>query len=471
MFYGWWNPIYVPLLLVSILVNFGLSANIRYLASNNRASWANCCLALAISLNIAALGYFKYAKFVLSNWMNLFDLPGSVDDITLPLGISFFTFTQIAYLIDTRRGTTRKTRLLDYTLFVTYFPHLLAGPILHHHEMMPQIRNCAAKPMEWKNMAVGLTVFFIGLYKKLVLADGVAVFVGPTFDSAATGLALNFADAWGSALAYSLQIYLDFSGYSDMAIGLSCLFGIALPINFNSPYKAKNIIDFWRRWHISLSRFLRDYIYIPLGGNRHGAVRRYTNLGLTMLIGGFWHGANWTFLVWGALHGIFLIVNTLWISVCRSSDFQFQSTFVWRVLARLLTLLAVIIAWVFFRATTLGAAMSMLEAMSGVNADAFASIHLTLVDLVLLQASELVIWVMSLFVFCLVLPNTQEIMSRYRPGLTSTGYNTAAMGSTCLRWKWNASPGALLLISAIALHCFYKLLFVNSMSEFLYFNF
>jgi D-alanyl-lipoteichoic acid acyltransferase DltB (MBOAT superfamily) len=259
--------------------------------------------------------------------------------IVLPIGISFYTFTQIAYVVDTLQGKVTERSVLSYLLFVTYFPHLVAGPVLHHAEMMPQFRVRENLAPRAENLARGLTFLVAGLFKKVVLADGCAPIANAAFAGASAGLTPG--DAWLGAIAYSLQIYFDFSGYSDMAVGISLLFNIDLPVNFHSPYRARSVVDFWRRWHMTLSRFLRDYLYIPLGGNRKGPLRRHANLLATMLLGGLWHGANWTFVVWGGLHGLYLVVNHLW-----RQHFGRQGPPVPAVSALywLLTLLAVVVA-------------------------------------------------------------------------------------------------------------------------------
>src|SRR5262249_37293646 len=274
-------------------------------------------------------------------------------EVTLPLGISFFTFTQVAYLADVAYGHAYERNFAKYVLFVTYFPHLIAGPIMHHREMMPQF-DTAMPRLSSDRLAIGLTVFSIGLFKKVVIADFLATIADPVFAAAAKG-AVSGADAWGGTLAYSLQIYFDFSGYCDMAIGMSYLFGIVLPFNFDAPYKAQSIAEFWHRWHITLSRFLRDYLYIPLGGNRHGEARRNWNLAVTMLIGGLWHGAGWTFVIWGGLHGLFLIVNHSWLKLTARVPMlaRASETIVYYALSLALTQLCVALAWVFFRAESL----------------------------------------------------------------------------------------------------------------------
>src|SRR4029078_9582961 len=250
--------------------------------------------------------------FIIETTNTIFNLQNSNVDIILPLAISFFTFQQIDYLADLYQNKAYVPSLLKYFLFNTFFPQLIAGPIVHHGEIIPQFENKKIFQLNARNLAIGFTIFFMGLFKKVAIADNIAPIANQVFHLANIGVTPTFWEAWTGAFIYSFQLYFDFSGYSDMAIGLACLFGISLPINFNSPYKATNIIDFWRRWHITLSRFLRDYLYIPLGGHRLGSGRRYANLVITMLLGGLWHGASWTFVVWGGLHGVYLMINHGW---------------------------------------------------------------------------------------------------------------------------------------------------------------
>ena len=305
-FYAWWNPAFLPLLLASIACNYLVGLR---LARPVIAAWSRkTVLALSITANLGLLAYFKYANFLLDN-LNLVIGTDYRLDLVLPLGISFFTFTQIAFLVDAYQGKAKEYHPVDYCLFVTFFPHLIAGPVLHHQEMMPQFARAETYRPNPENIAVGIAIFSIGLVKKVLIADAMAAHATPVFEAAEQGATLSFFTAWEGALAYTFQLYFDFSGYSDMAIGLARLFGITLPANFDSPYRAVNIIDFWRRWHMTLSRFLRDYLYIRLGGNRKGPVRRYMNLFVTMLLGGLWHGAGWTYVVWGGLHGCYLIAN------------------------------------------------------------------------------------------------------------------------------------------------------------------
>jgi D-alanyl-lipoteichoic acid acyltransferase DltB (MBOAT superfamily) len=355
--YGSWDYRYLPLLLLSIVFNYtaGVVIGTRSGALRKRV------LILAVSANLLLLGYFKYADFFLLSAKSLTGLPLDVWGIVLPIGISFFTFTQIAFLVDTYQGKVREYKFVHYLLFVTYFPHLIAGPILHHAVMLPQFAASGFGRLGARDLQAGLAIFAVGLAKKVLLADQAAEFVGPVFDAAADPR-LSSQDAWVGALAYTFQIYFDFSGYSDMAIGLARMMGVTLPENFRSPYKASNIIEFWRRWHISLSNFLRDYLYVPLGGNRKGLARRYGNVFITMLLGGLWHGASWTFVLWGGLHGLFLVINHGWRHLSRRTGYGIPAPIAW-----LLTMLAVVGAWVFFRASSTEAAVALLRCMLGLQ--------------------------------------------------------------------------------------------------------
>jgi alginate O-acetyltransferase complex protein AlgI len=306
------------LLAFSVLVNF-LGGNL--IASSKKRKKQNILLAMLIVLNLLILIYYKYLNFLLS----LFDADLFKEHIQspLPVGISFFTFTQIAYLVDVHRSQSHETNFFRYGLFVSYFPHLVAGPLLSAQRILPQLRNSKLFSWKWDDIAIGLTIFIFGLFKKVFIADGIQEkFLLSDLNSVIwklkNGFDINAIEAWVDTLAYTLRIYFDFSGYSDMAIGLSLLFGIRIPINFASPYKAASIIDFWRRWHISLSNFLRDYVYISLGGSRKGEFRRYLNITLTMVLGGVWHGAGWTFIVWGALHAFFLCINHAWRGLLKN---------------------------------------------------------------------------------------------------------------------------------------------------------
>mgnify|MGYP000529989612 CR=1 FL=1 len=355
-FYSWWNIAYLPLILSSMLFNYVIGnilskSNKENKTKNNLSK--KSVLIFGIICNLVLLGYFKYADFFIENFNLISDSNINLLNLLLPLAISFFTFQQIAYLVDSYRSETKEYDFLNYALFVTFFPQLIAGPIVHHKEMMPQFANVRNKVKNYKNIATGLFIFSMGLFKKVVIADTFSVWANKGFDVAQT---LNLFEAWATSLSYTFQLYFDFSGYTDMAIGIALLFNIKLPINFNSPYKALNIQDFWRRWHMTLSRFLRDYVYIPLGGSKGGNFRTYTNLMATFILGGFWHGAGWTFLFWGFLHGVALSIHRVWHSI----GFK-----MWTWLAWLITFNFVNIAWVFFRAKEWDDATKVLSGMFG----------------------------------------------------------------------------------------------------------
>jgi len=482
-FYGWWNPKYLILLVISIAVNYEIGIRILRRIANGSVAAAKKYLIAGIAFNLALLGYFKYASFVLQNFNHLFS-HNSVIAVTLPLGISFFTFTQIAFLADAYRGRiTKKPGRIHYSLFVTYFPHLIAGPILHHNEMIPQFERKATYLFRYENIAVGATIFFIGLFKKVILADGIAVHVDRIFDAATLNSKITLLEAWSGAVSYGLQLYFDFSGYSDMAIGVSRMFGISLPINFFSPYKSSSIIEFWQRWHMTLSRFLRDYLYIPLGGNQKGSTRRYANLFVTMLLGGLWHGAGWTFVVWGGLHGTYLIVNHSWRSLQKyiGRDLRRQRKgLLTNAAAALLTFIAVTFAWVFFRAKDMSAALVMISGMLGDNGTGLSESFLaefgavggwlwahgigttSAADNHLVSAAT-ILWIGALMVLVWFAPNTQQIMSRYEPLLN--GPDNVRLSSRII---WTPSIGAAVVICAIALVAIANL---STRSVFLYFQF
>jgi D-alanyl-lipoteichoic acid acyltransferase DltB (MBOAT superfamily) len=360
-FYAWWEIRDTVLLVGSITGNFWMAKLIRRHRSLP-------LLSLTVAANLVLLGWFKYAGFFAQELSSA--LGTELPDLSarLPLGISFFTFHQITYLVSSYRDETPRHTGAEYALFVNFLPQLIAGPIVVARTLLPQISDRALLRFTWTTTAYGLSLFAIGLAKKVLLADSVAPFATPVFDAFAARGSLSLLEAWTGALAYTLQLYFDFSGYSDMALGLALLFGIRLPVNFDSPYKATSIIDFWRRWHISLSSFLRNYLYIPLGGNRHGAVRRYANLMIVMTLGGLWHGAGWTFILWGCLHGIFLIVNHGWRALVDARGLnEFAASRGWRFVAWAITLLSVCVAWVFFRANNLPAALEMLKTMAGMH--------------------------------------------------------------------------------------------------------
>jgi alginate O-acetyltransferase complex protein AlgI len=307
-FYAWWNPPFVLLLAGSIGGNYAFGQRILRLAQADRARAARRWLIGGIVADLALLGWFKYADFALH--IVLPDAPAL--HRFLPLAISFFTFQQIMFLADSARRERPDTGWLPYAAFVGFFPHLIAGQIVRPAEILPQLGAATLARPDGEALSAGTMLFLLGLVKKLVLADTFGAFADVGFDAARDGAALTLFEAWYATLAYALQIYFDFSGYSDMAIGLARLCNVRFPLNFDSPYQASSIAEFWRRWHITLGRFLRDYVYIPLGGSRAGERRRMVNLMATMLLGGLWHGAAWSDVLWGALHGLFLVIHAQW---------------------------------------------------------------------------------------------------------------------------------------------------------------
>ncbi len=355
-FYAYWNPAYLGLILVSIAFNFTIGGSIARRAAQDRG---RTLMLLGVGANLALLGYFKYANFFADSVNAVAGTSWQFEKLLLPLAISFFTFQQIAYLVDAWKNAQRDDSFLHYCLFVTFFPQLIAGPIVHHKEMMPQFDDVRRFIPRADNFAIGLSIFLIGLAKKVLIADALALYANPVFRAADAGLDVSMIEAWGGVLAYTFQLYFDFSGYSDMAIGLARLFGIHLPLNFLSPYQSTSIIDFWRRWNMTLSRFLRDYLYIPLGGNRRGTMRRSVNVMVTMLLGGLWHGAGWNFVVWGGLHGVYILINQGWRWLFPNAGGGCISS----VIAWAVTFAGVTVAWVFFRANTFMGAWSLLGAM------------------------------------------------------------------------------------------------------------
>lgn len=480
-FYGWWNPIYLLLLGLSVLINYSLGLAIGRGFETRGEVAARPLLWLGVALNLGLIGYFKYAGFIAGNVNGLIGTHLDAGGIVLPLAISFFTFQQIAYLADVRQGQPAERDFWRYSLFVVFFPQLIAGPIVHHREMLPQFALERTFTPRAENLAVGITIFAIGLFKKVVIADNLATVASPVFAAAEEGAPLDFIDAWRGAFAYSLQLYFDFSGYSDMAIGIARMFGIQLPLNFNAPYRATSIIDFWRRWHMTLSRFLRDYLYIPLGGSRKGPTRRYVNLMITMLLGGLWHGAGWTFVVWGGLHGLMLVVNHLWRRV-----FPWRLETWWSLAcARLVTFLAVTVAWIFFRAETFGGAVTVFKGMMnlpyslephlGPLAEMLVALGFRFDGSHISFEDELsVAWLAFWIVFLWVMPTTQELMRNFNPAFGFKGgpptpvlsIRALMRAQAALVWRPNAIwAGATAVIMLVT---FFSL---SRVSEFLYFQF
>lgn len=434
VFYGWWNPAYLPLLIGSILFNYGCGQAIG--KADRKRFW----LILGITGNIALLGWFKYTDFVLS----LVDAPAL--GWVLPLAISFFTFQQIDYLVDRYRGDAAQTSLLDYALFVTFFPQLIAGPIVQHRDILGSFQK-PKRTVSTRQIATGVFLFVIGLTKKVALADTFALYANKGYDSIPT---LSTLEAWITSYAYTFQLYFDFSGYCDMALGLGLLFGVTLPLNFSSPYKADTIQAFWKQWHMTLNRFLTKHIYIPLGGSRYGVGRTLLHIFIVFAISGIWHGAGWTFILWGCLHGLAVIVQRLWGK---------QGWRLPRFLRWFLTFQFVHLAWVYFRADSVSSAHALFQRMfsfssgsgpgggTGMLFDSYAytlrSVTFSLGDtgviIGIFLLASIVVWGM---------PNAHQWRERFRP-----------------------TPWFAVMTVALLLFTLGVLFFQSTNSTFLYFNF
>jgi alginate O-acetyltransferase complex protein AlgI len=446
-FYGWWSIHAVPLILGSACVNYYFGKQLTPF-DNPNARTRKVYLCAALIANLALLGFFKYADFFIANANLALDVFHEKQinalHVVLPIGISFYTFTQIAFLVDCWQGKVRERNFTHYLLFVTYFPHLIAGPVLHHSQMMPQFAKPETYRLNFDKLAIGITVFTIGLAKKLLIADPLGEHADALFSLVGAGSTPQFFASWFGVLAYTFQIYFDFSGYTDMAIGLSLFFGIRLPINFYSPYKATSIIDFWRRWHISLSTFLKDYLYIPLGGNRLGTFRRYVNLLVTMLLGGLWHGANWTFVLWGAVHGMLLAVNHAWRELAGGEgDFGPLG----KAVCWLATFVSVCFAWVLFRAKNIADAETIYSAMLGFKG----------IEVSILQGRPYV-----LLLACLAI----SILFRNSTELFELDHGTD--GASMAGYTWLGIAGWAIFVVLLFNACIYK---IGTVSTFLYFQF
>ena len=465
-FYGYWDTKLLIILCISILLNLSLAVVIRKFTATAQSRKATWVMSGAIVANLGLLVYFKYTNFLIDNYNYLSDSQLLNLDIVLPIGISFYTFTQIAYLVDVRKNLVSDFNLGNYFLFVSFFPQLVAGPILHHKEMMPQFGKTKPNLITAENCAIGITLFTFGLFKKVIIADGLDPFVGQVFDRPAESItALSSVDVWLGSLAYTLQLYFDFSGYSDMAMGLARIFGIVLPANFLSPYKSTSIMEFWRRWHMTLSRFLRDYLYFPLGGNRRGPVRRFLNLFLTMFIGGLWHGAGWNFALWGGAHGILLIVNHAWMYVQKFlfPEINLQGSCVYKSLCCITTFLLVVICWVPFRSTSFEITIVMLQKMIDlgelipeISGLIFGFEHRALT----VGGDTAFLMCFALFVV-FVFPNSLELLCNVKPAL---GMPAGSMKGLA----WKPSTFWMLLTAAMFV---WSLINMQVQSPFLYFQF
>lgn len=495
-FYGWWNPRYLPLLMGSMAFNYVVG---RRLARKP----TKALLVFGVAVNIALLGYFKYTGFLLESVNAVTNLDWAVPNILLPLAISFFTFQQIAYLSDAHDGVAVEHDFLNYCLFITFFPHLIAGPITHHKEMLPQFADPETFRPRWSNISVGLTLFFIGLFKKVMIADVFGTYVRPIFEMSDAGKIVSFFEAWTGSLAYALQIYFDFSGYTDMAIGLGLLFGISLPQNFNSPYKARSIIEFWSRWHMTLTRFLTAYIYNPivlrvtrarmargLPLPRRGEMTPGTFVAIvafptifTMFISGFWHGAGWQFIMFGLVHGVCLVINQGWRQWKRSHGLPATSDNPLTIAVSVATtFLCVIVGLVFFRAADVTSALNMLSSMAGLNGIALptsfekipgveslaAFVGIEIVPLYNFSPRMTAAIVIALIAVW-TLPNAQQWLRNYRTALGAPPpLNWLQKRLSVAVWRPSAAAGFV-----AGTVCFFTLLRAMSEAptEFLYFQF
>jgi len=437
IFYGWWEPLYLILIMISIIINYSLY---RLIIEDHHKS--KLLTTIGVTFNLLLLGYFKYSYFIVDN-LTFITGDFTIEKLLLPLGISFFTFQQIAFLIDTYKKDINEYNFLDYSLFVTFFPQLIAGPIVHHKDMMPQFKE--NEKANNKRILKGLIIFSIGMFKKLIVADTFAIWADLGFSNVSQ---LSFLGAWLATISYTVQLYYDFSGYCDMAIGLALIFNIKLPVNFNSPYKAVNIQDFWRRWHITLSTWLKDYVYIPLGGNRNGNISVSFNVFVTFLIGGIWHGAGWNFIIWGSLHGLALVIYRVW------SYFKIKAS---SYISWFLTMMFVHFTWVFFRSEDVSTATMMIKNMLSPNLafsdkGLFINSALTL-PFLSVSANSLI---MTFFLF-VVLVSTVAMKN----SLQIAKYNDEEQGFSN---KFIALCGLLFGFSALSM-------FLTANSSFLYFNF
>lgn len=428
-FYGFWAPKYIVLIVFSMIFNYTIGKTLNSEDNIKLKISRKAVATFGVIVNVGLLCYFKYTDFFISNLNRFLHTDFNLLHIVLPLAISFFTFQQIAYVIDSYQYKTKEYDFLNYCLFVTFFPQLIAGPIVHHSEMMPQFARLRTKIFSNKNFAAGLFMFSIGLFKKVMIADNFGLFVNECFKSPE---AISLFESWLAAFGYSFQLYFDFSGYTDMAIGIAMMMNIKLPQNFNSPFKSLGEQEFWRRWHMTLSRFLRDYVYFPLGGSRCSEIKTYRNLFLTFLIGGIWHGAGWTYTLWGVLHGLGLIVQRIYAKL-KLKDFA--------VINWGLTFLFVVLCFVVFRASNITNALSMFKAMLHISNKAISPFSMAVIQ------EDAIAIILSILGFILIwLPyNSNQLLERFK-----TSKRTLYFASICF------------IIAVLSL---------NKISEFLYFQF
>lgn len=452
VFYGYYYVYYLPILITSIIINFFIG---NYLSKGNASK---AVLTVGIILNILVIFYFKYLGFFSQNISAIINIENFATNLLLPLGISFFTFQQVAFLIDCYQGKIQRNDFLTYSIFVSFFPQLIAGPIVLHQELSPQLLKQNHAHINKEHIIKGLSLFAIGLFKKVAIADKLAILVKSGYASSSS---LTLFESWATSLSYTLQLYFDFSGYTDMALGAALLFNIKLPVNFNSPYKSGNIQEFWRRWHITLGRFFRDYLYIPLGGNKKGLSRTTFNIMITFALCGLWHGAGWTFVLWGCLHGIALAILVIWQKI----NYRMSLFLGWFITINFINL-----SWVFFRANSIKEAVDIIKGMFGANGITFpAQLHTWLIQLQhhlpVLQSLTIkqslnssfglkaYTFIFLLFIPVLCFPNSQQLIAKLFSARSS---------------NFSYVPAA-----AFGFLMFLGILFANisTYSEFIYFNF
>lgn len=470
-FYGWWNPKYLPLLAMSAIVNFLVGRQLSRLHGTKSKYW----LWLGVFFNLGLLAYFKYANFFVDALSTFSPANFHLEKIVLPLAISFYTFQQITYLVDSYRQKTEPHSFLEYCLFVSFFPQLIAGPIVHHSEMLLQFKRLTDSDRRMENIVIGGSVLVIGLFKKVVLADTFAQFATPVFAISSAGQQLTALDSTIGAFSYAFQLYFDFSGYSDMAIGLAIMFGLRLPVNFFSPYRAQNISDFWRMWHATLSRFLRDYVYSGLGGFMCSPARQRFNLFATMFVGGVWHGAGWTFVVYGLCHGFYVVAHHVW-RIKVSGPLGLVRCNSYKAAAQVFTFLLVVLTLVVFRAETVSEAATIYSSFSNLNEFTIGDSYRASLESIdsLSLVSELVggmqiltlvfsALAMALFV-CWFLPSTFQLFRSYEMMIEKP----LAGRESIIKMSWQPNLRWALLIGLLFL-C--SLMNLTQVSEFLYFQF
>lgn len=450
-FYAYWKISYLPILLSSIAVNYVLA----FCILSPKKSRSKIYFIFGIIFNLCLLGFFKYTNFLLENFNLLLSSPIEFEKILLPLALSFVTFQQIAFLRDCYlksqgKETEINLNFIDYALFISFFPQLIAGPIVHHREMMPQFSHLK-EGILWNDFAKGIFIFIIGLFKKVIIADRFANYANPGFQFVESGNLLNMPEAWGASLSYTFQLYFDFSGYCDMAIGLGLMFGIMLPINFNSPYQSLNISEFWRRWHITLGRFFKECLYIPLGGNKRSKIINCRNLFIVAFLSGLWHGAGWGFIIWGVLHGVAMIIHRIYTWNFKSFITKNKNRFFYKLCAWLITFNFVNIAWIFFRSENVKGAFLMIQSMLGFGMETSHKWHHTFEHLHA-SPNRFLLSLIVIVLLCVLFKNSIEKLKTFKP-------QTFYLIFSVLLFFWSLRNLALQILTQ------------NAYAPFIYFNF